>query len=85
MATPLLTATRTLCIMEGDLHVENLEELIRITKIEESKDNHAVFYEKTRSITRLTGLILGEENEYVEALEEELFYQDHLYLHPDFN
>ena len=38
-----------------------------------------------RSITRFTGLILGEENEYVEALEEELFYQDHWYLHPDFN
>ena len=46
MATPLLTATHTLCIMEGDLHVENLEELIRITKIEELKDNYAVFYEK---------------------------------------
>lgn len=42
MATPLLTATHTLCIMVGDLHVENLEELIRITKIEELKDNYAV-------------------------------------------
>ena len=40
MATPLLTATHTLYIMEGDLHVENLEELIRITKIEELKDNY---------------------------------------------
>ena len=46
MATPFLTATHTLCIMEGDLHVENLEELIRITEIEELKDNYAVFYEK---------------------------------------
>ena len=32
--------------MEGDLHAENLEELIRITKIEELKDNYALFYEK---------------------------------------
>jgi len=32
--------------MEGDLHVENLEELIRITNIEELKDNYAVYYEK---------------------------------------
>jgi len=32
-------------------------------------------------------LIPGEENEYVEALEEEQFYQDHIdrYLHPDFD
>ena len=46
MATPLLTATHTLCIMAGDLHVENLKELIRITKTEELNDNYAVFYEK---------------------------------------
>ena len=46
MATPLLTAAHTLCIMEGDLHVENLDELIKITKIEELRDNDAVFYEK---------------------------------------
>ena len=33
----------------------------------------------------MTGLILGEENEYVEALEEKRFYQDHWYLHPNFD
>ena len=88
MATPLLTATHTLCIMEGDLHVENLEELIRIAQNHQNrrlKRQLCCLLWKTRSITIFTGLIPGEQNEYVEALQEKQFYQDHWYLHPDFD
>ena len=53
MATPLLTATHTLCIMEGDLHVENLKELIRITKIEELKDNYMLSFMKNEKYYKI--------------------------------